>query len=133
MIILGLTGSIGMGKSTTAGLFSAEGVPVNDADQVVHALYRDEAVQPVGEAFPGTVKDGVVDRQELARQLSARLEGAADVTTPDIATPDTDVAPAISPEADTPVPEIEPPPEMTTAYPASFLQPEDRAPRAAAQ
>ncbi len=62
---------------------------------------------------------------ELARRLSARLEGAADATTPD-----TDVAPAISPEADTPVPEIEPPPEMTTAYPAGFLQPEGRAPHA---
>lgn len=70
MILLGLTGSIGMGKSTTAALFAAEGVPVNDADQVVHALYRNEAVEPVGTAFPGSVEDGVVDRQELSRQLA---------------------------------------------------------------
>ena len=69
MILIGLTGSIGMGKSTTAGLFAAEGVPVNDADVVVHDLYRNEAVKPVGAAFPGSVRDGVVDREELARQL----------------------------------------------------------------
>lgn len=69
MILIGLTGSIGMGKSTTAGLFAAEGVPVNDADAVVHDLYRNEAVKPVGAAFPGSVRDGVVDREELARQL----------------------------------------------------------------
>lgn len=71
MILLGLTGSIGMGKSTTAGLFAKEGVPVNDADQVVHALYREEAVEPVGKAFPGSVIGGVVDRGELSRQLAA--------------------------------------------------------------
>ena len=69
MIVIGLTGSIGMGKSTTAALFAAEGVPVNDADAVVHDLYRHEAVQPVGTAFPGSVRDGAVDREELARQL----------------------------------------------------------------
>lgn len=71
MILLGLTGSIGMGKSTTAGMFAAEGVPVNDADQVVHSLYRNEAVAPVGQAFPGTIREGIVDRQELSRQLAA--------------------------------------------------------------
>ncbi len=70
MILLGLTGSIGMGKSTTAGLFEAEGIPVNDADQVVHALYRGEAVAPVAAAFPGVVVDGVVDRQLLSKQLA---------------------------------------------------------------
>ena len=69
MIVIGLTGSIGMGKSTTAALFAAEGVPVNDADAVVHDLYNHEAVQPVGTAFPGSVRDGAVDREELARQL----------------------------------------------------------------
>lgn len=70
MIILGLTGSIGMGKSTTAGLFAEAGIPVNDADRVVHDLYRGEAVPAVGGAFPGTVQNGEVDRQELGRQLA---------------------------------------------------------------
>jgi dephospho-CoA kinase len=74
MIIVGLTGSIGMGKSTTAEMFALEGIPVNDADQVVHDLYRGEAVAPIGDAFPNTVRDGVVDRQELSRQLSAAPE-----------------------------------------------------------
>ncbi|WDZ76547.1 dephospho-CoA kinase [Ensifer adhaerens] len=69
MIILGLTGSIAMGKSTTAQMFRDFGVPVNDADEVVHELYRGEAVAPVEAAFPGTVKDGQVDRAELSRQL----------------------------------------------------------------
>lgn len=71
MIRIGLTGSIGMGKSTTALLFADEGIPVNDADAVVHALYRGEAVDPVGAAFPGAVKDGSIDRAELARQLAS--------------------------------------------------------------
>lgn len=70
MILLGLTGSIGMGKSTTARLFAEAGVPVNDADQVVHELYRGEAVRPVEAAFPGSVRDGAVDRQILSRMLS---------------------------------------------------------------
>ena len=74
MIVIGLTGSIGMGKSTTAKMFAKEGVAVNDADAVVHDLYRTDAVAPVGEAFPGTVKDGAIDRQELSRQLSASPE-----------------------------------------------------------
>ncbi|WP_426238453.1 dephospho-CoA kinase [Pararhizobium sp. DWP1-1-3] len=70
MIILGLTGSIGMGKSTTAAMFSDIGVPVNDADAVVHALYQDEAVAPIEAAFPGTATRGSVDRTELTRQLA---------------------------------------------------------------
>ncbi|MBB4104099.1 dephospho-CoA kinase [Allorhizobium borbori] len=70
MIILGLTGSIGMGKSTTADFFRAEGVPVNDSDAVVHDLYRSEAVEPVGRLFPGSVENGTVNRVELSRQLS---------------------------------------------------------------
>ncbi|MBP2563063.1 dephospho-CoA kinase [Neorhizobium galegae] len=74
MIVIGLTGSIGMGKSTTAKMFAEEGVPVNDSDAVVHDLYRTDAVAPVGKAFPGTVKNGVIDRQELSRQLSASPE-----------------------------------------------------------
>lgn len=74
MRIIGLTGSIGMGKSTTADLFRQAGVPVNDADTVVHHLYAGEAVEPVSAAFPGTVKDGVIDRQELSRQLASSPE-----------------------------------------------------------
>jgi dephospho-CoA kinase len=75
MIVIGLTGSIGMGKSTTAGTFREEGIPVNDSDAVVHDLYRSEAVDPVGAAFPGTVIDGVIDRPELGRQLSQQPDG----------------------------------------------------------
>lgn len=71
MIILGLTGSIGMGKSTTAAMFAEMGVPVNDADAVVHALYQGEAVAPIEAAFPGTAKAGSVDRTELSQQLAA--------------------------------------------------------------
>ncbi|MDW5315771.1 dephospho-CoA kinase [Rhizobium sp. PL01] len=70
MIVLGLTGSIGMGKSTTAAMFAEMGLPVNDADAVVHALYQDEAVAPIEVAFPGTTKAGSVDRAELSRQLA---------------------------------------------------------------
>jgi dephospho-CoA kinase len=70
VIIVGLTGSIGMGKSTTAQMFADAGIPVNDADAVVHDLYRSDAVEPIGRAFPGCVVDGVVDRERLARLLS---------------------------------------------------------------
>lgn len=66
MFILGLTGSIGMGKSTTAQLFAEEGVPVHDADAAVHTLYEGEAVPLVEAAFPGTTAHGKVDRQKLA-------------------------------------------------------------------
>ncbi|WP_029006678.1 dephospho-CoA kinase [Azorhizobium doebereinerae] len=69
MWIIGLTGSIGMGKSATAGLFRAAGVPVHDADAAVHAMYRAEAVAPVEAAFPGVTRDGAIDRP----QLSARV------------------------------------------------------------
>lgn len=69
MIILGLTGSIAMGKSTTAQMFRDFGVPVNDADEAVHQLYSGEAVAPVEAAFPGSTRDGKVDRAELSRQL----------------------------------------------------------------
>ena len=71
MIVLGLTGSIGMGKSTTAGLFADEGAVVWNADEAVHRLYASggAAVGPVGEAFPGVVVDGAVDRTRLAEAL----------------------------------------------------------------
>jgi len=83
MIILGLTGSIGMGKSATASLFRDGGVPVYDADAAVHALYAEggAAVAPIEEAFPGVAEKGAIDRQKLrARVLDdaaamKRLEG----------------------------------------------------------
>lgn len=71
MIVLGLTGSIGMGKSTTARMFAEVGALVWNADEAVHALYAPggAAVAPVGDAFPGTVIDGAVDRTRLAEVL----------------------------------------------------------------
>ena len=63
--VLGLTGSIGMGKSATAALFRRLGVPVHDADATVHRLYRGRAAPLIEKAFPGTVADGVVDRARL--------------------------------------------------------------------
>jgi dephospho-CoA kinase len=74
MIVLGLTGSIGMGKSTTAKMFADEGVPVHDADAVVHEIYREEGVAALQQAFPDAVRTGVVDRQELSRELTAAPE-----------------------------------------------------------
>ena len=71
-IHVGLTGSIGMGKSETAKMFARLGVPVYDADAAVHRLYQvgGAAVEPIGSAFPGTVKEGAVDRAELSRQVT---------------------------------------------------------------
>ncbi|MGE3146154.1 MAG: dephospho-CoA kinase [Pseudorhodoplanes sp.] len=69
MLILGLTGSIGMGKSTTAKLFAEEGVPVHDADAAVHALYEGAAMPLIERAFPGTTAAGKVDRQKLAARV----------------------------------------------------------------
>jgi dephospho-CoA kinase len=69
MIVLGLTGSIGMGKSTTASLFVEAGVPVYDADAAVHRLYEGEAVAAIEAAFPGTTADGKVDRTRLSAHV----------------------------------------------------------------
>jgi dephospho-CoA kinase len=81
MFVIGLTGSVGMGKSTTARLFAEQGVPVHDADAVVHRLYEGGAVADIEAAFPGTTANGKVDREKLARRVLndpaalARLEG----------------------------------------------------------
>ena len=76
MKVIGLTGSIGMGKSTTAAMFREAGVPVYDADAAVHDLYDEggAAVGPVGEAFPGVVKDGRVDREALRQAVLGNPE-----------------------------------------------------------
>jgi dephospho-CoA kinase len=69
LIVAGLTGSIGMGKSTTATMFANEGIPVHDADRAVHLLYEGRAAPLVEAAFPGTVTDGRVDREKLGRHV----------------------------------------------------------------
>jgi dephospho-CoA kinase len=74
MIVLGLTGSIGTGKSTTAAMFQDLGVPVHDADATVHDLYRTDAVAPVAERFPEALKDGVIDRKALSAALAQAPE-----------------------------------------------------------
>ncbi len=74
MISLGLTGSIGMGKSTTAKMFAAEGVPVHDADATVHMLYAGRAAPLIEAAFPGTVIGGRVDRALLSPHVLGNPE-----------------------------------------------------------
>ena len=69
MKIIGLTGSIGMGKSATAQMFRDFGIPVHDADAAVHHLYRGAATPLIEEAFPGTTHDGVVDRDLLGKRV----------------------------------------------------------------
>ncbi len=69
MIVAGLTGSIGMGKSTVARYLRGKGVPVLDADHIVHELYTGEAVPIIEAVFPGTTREGAVDRQLLAQMV----------------------------------------------------------------
>ena len=71
MFVIGLTGSIGMGKSTTAKFFAEEGVPVHDSDAVVHRLYEGEAAPAIEAAFPGVTVNGKVDRDKLSAHLAA--------------------------------------------------------------
>lgn len=74
MIVLALTGSVGMGKSATARMFAEEGVPVFDADAAVHRLYEGEAVPLVEAAFPGSTVSGRIDRDRLSAQVVGRPE-----------------------------------------------------------
>lgn len=75
MLVIGLTGSIGMGKSTAANRFRANGIAVFDADVAVHQLYAGAAVPLIEEAFPGTSENGVIDRQRLLAALMANPAG----------------------------------------------------------
>ena len=75
MLIIGLTGSIGMGKSTAAARFRAKGIAVSDADALVHELYRGSAVRAIEAAFPGTTTAGKVDRRKLSAALLAEAGG----------------------------------------------------------
>jgi dephospho-CoA kinase len=77
MRIVGLTGSIGMGKSTTAQMFREEGVAVYDSDAAVHEIYRGPQAQLIERAFPGSTQDGVVDRARLAAMTLGRPEEIA--------------------------------------------------------
>lgn len=76
MLLIGLTGSIGMGKSETAKMFARLGIPVYDADAAVHQLYAEggAAVAPLEKAFPGVVKKGAVDRDELSKRVLGKPE-----------------------------------------------------------
>lgn len=69
MIVIGLTGSVAMGKSATARMFAEEGIPVFDADAAVHSLYEGVAVAPVEAAFPGVTENGKIDRERLAKRV----------------------------------------------------------------
>lgn len=85
MLLIGLTGSIGMGKTTTAQMFRDEGVAVSDSDELVHQIYRGPAAAKIERHFPGTVVDGVVDRERLARRVvadAAALKELEEITHP---------------------------------------------------
>lgn len=79
MIVLGLTGSIGMGKSTTARMFADAGVPVHDSDETVHRLYAGAAAPMIEARFPGTVRNGVVDRARLSKAVVGNSEAMRDL------------------------------------------------------
>lgn len=79
MLIVGLTGSLGMGKSTVAKYLRTHGVPVIDADAIVHQLYEGAAVSQIEEAFPGTTQGGRVDRGKLSAELVARPQRFAEL------------------------------------------------------
>ena len=88
MFILGLTGSLAMGKSATAKMFADEGVPVHEADAAVHRLYEGEATPAIEAAFPGTTANGKVDREALARRVlgdAAAIKRLEDVVHPMVA------------------------------------------------
>jgi dephospho-CoA kinase len=74
MLIVGLTGSVGMGKSTIAARLRERGIPVFDADAEVHRLYENAAVEAIETAFPGSTADGKVDRRKLATMLAGKPE-----------------------------------------------------------
>jgi dephospho-CoA kinase len=77
MLIIGLTGSIGMGKTTVAAYMASRGVPVLDSDAAVHRLYEGDAVAPIEVVFPGTTADGKVDRAKLATAAMQVPDGFA--------------------------------------------------------
>ena len=77
MLVIGLTGSIGMGKTAVAGHIASRGVPILDSDSIVHRLYAGEAAAAIDAAFPGTVVDGLVDRSKLAAAAMATEDGFA--------------------------------------------------------
>lgn len=77
MMLVGLTGSIGMGKSTTAQMFRDAGIPVFCADDTVHLLYRGRAAPLIEAAFPGVTQDGVVDRDRLSKEVVGKPEAFA--------------------------------------------------------
>ncbi|WP_128290460.1 dephospho-CoA kinase [Afifella aestuarii] len=77
MFVIGLTGSMAMGKSTTAAMFRRRGVAVHDSDRAVHDLYRGAAVEPIEHAFPGVTADGEVDRKKLGAALAGDIDQLA--------------------------------------------------------
>jgi dephospho-CoA kinase len=76
-IVLGLTGSIATGKSTVAGMFARRDIPIYDADQAVHDLYKDEAVEPMRGLFPDAIIDGQIDRAALSKHVLGNPENLA--------------------------------------------------------
>lgn len=79
MLVLGLTGSIGMGKTTTAQLFAQEGAKIFDADAAVHELYATSAIAPIAARFPGAVVKNAIDRAALAREITVNPSALKDL------------------------------------------------------